>query len=35
MNNTAADVCAKSKAECFELLANHGCPNYRGGAKFP
>ena len=35
VNYAATGVWAESEAECFELLANHGCPNYRGSAKFP
>ena len=35
VDNTATGVGAERETERFELLANHGCPNYRGSAKFP
>jgi hypothetical protein len=35
VHNTATGVGAECEAERFELLADHGCPNYRGSAKFP
>ena len=35
VDDTATGVGAECETERFELLANHGCPNYRGSAKFP
>ena len=35
MHHAATGVGAEREAERFELLADHGCPNYRGSAKFP
>ena len=35
MHHATAGVGAEREAQCFKLLADHGCPNYRGSAKFP
>lgn len=35
MHYAVTGVGAESETERFELLADHGRPNYRGSAKFP